>query len=145
MSTFEEMMANAKEADVTKLFGMSKEKIDARARDIRWASCYHLARLIHGWSQEHVASKLRVSRQKISRFENGQIKALTPAQVLELAYILKIEPGDHPYIKDAANCMATYLPDGSLYIRSKDNKSWTIVSYQGGNNDQAKSAVESGV
>lgn len=118
MSTFEKKIANAKEADVTKLFGMSKEKIDERVRDIQWVSCYHLARLLHGWSQEHVASKLGVSQQRISRFENGQIKALTPTQVLELAYILKMGPGDHPYIKNAADCVAVYLPNGSLYIRS---------------------------
>ena len=130
LGQFEEKIANAKEADVTKLFGMNKEEIDARVRDIRWASYYHLARLVHDWSQAHVASKLGVSQQKISRFENGQIKALTPAQVLELAYILKIDPGDHPYVKDDADCVATYLPDGSLYIRSKDNKSWTLMSYR---------------
>lgn len=119
MSTFEEKVANA------------KEEIDERVRDIRWTSCYLLARLIHGWSQEHVASKLRVSRQKISRFENGQVKALTPMQVLELTYILKMGPGDHPYIKEDADCVAAYLPNGSLYLRSKDSRSWTIVSYRG--------------
>lgn len=131
----DEEAANIESVDTNKLTDMPKEEVDALVSgvpdliDTRWISRYRMARAEHGWSQARVAAKLMVSRGKITRFENGQIKALTPAEVITLAYILGIEPGDNPYVANVADLKVEHRSDGTIVIENADGRWWSLAPH----------------